>query len=1287
MENPRREAFSVSSLASSLSGGSISSERNFLATPIRPIQSPIPENTDHGFVNQQPYAISQPAVQEYQESNTLIPVKEPKNSDSEKALNAPRPWQAAYLQNSRLVIFPICFLSFIVAVQVLIHISQVNDGLATPWKHLHYLWTFGPMAALTLVAAFWNRVEFQLKSITPWAHMVQGDRADKTLLLDYRSMFQPMVIVTAVKFRDWAVASASLCSLTLRVTIILSTSLIALTLTEVHDTDVPVALRSSFVESAAKLGDVATRLGSLPYYTMRGLSERKIPYPDGTWNNYAFQQFALTDIPNARLNISVEGFTSSLSCEPVSLNTSYSRCDELDTEQFCWALETKQCQYPIQPVAVTPDIGPGEGDTHKPSFRGAVGLSGCNGSEKAADVVMYMVFGGLKSTRGKGGAGPDHHQQSAQIACRASYAIHQVDVTSNHTGVVDVSKSTTSPSRHIEGLAEGKMLELYLDSFESVTSTSSMEVDVPLTGEHGEIQYAKVDLRFSDALEFSRAPNASLSDLFNESSLEDILSRHYQQTAVFIGRSVFSTQDAQNITGTVVLERERLLVSAATGHTMTALLGVAAGLCIMVLLTKPALSSLPKNPNNVIETAQLLAGSKEVLDILSGGGPTSRGTMENRLRQFDFKSHTLRSDFISESPGQLIKISASSKEGPHELRYLNAPAKVMKAPLVLNLVSIVGMQLLIIATIVALEIILRVSGDRNDFVDVSDQPYLHFAWTVLPALFMSLVSMYLASVDSEIRSLTPYSKLSKGCSMAQTINMDLLDGSTPRLLRQEYRSESLAALSTSICMLAASFLTIFVGSLYNVITLPVDAPIKILTESSFNISRDADNQARGIDAGQLPDFSSLTSSLILESNLSYPVFTYEALAFPEYSIASMPNIHIASSDVINATVPALRSKMACTRYVSSEIHMEVESNFIPGIPANHQAMRKVLAINIDGEEHQSRTIPSALTHNMEIPIDGRPDDDWVFGFADSCKGSNGLVWCTSDFLYVWGHKTNSTTQAGNHVAALVCNETIEAVDVLTTFLGPQLSIDSSSPPRVINDSARKSTVNVHSGNVFESDNWLSPYGKLAQGVAAPGTYLWPFFDALTTSRYAIPLADLYNHQEDEAVARAIVLHHGIIRAQVLSEGFRGPANATNATLENPPADTATANDAITYNGTLRRSTGRRRLAQDPATTRVLEALLVATLVLSAAGRLLMRNTKLLPRSPTSIANVAALVADGNIVSLLPENAQLLSDEEILKAVGSGHILRMGWWTSNPQDDASQRFGIFAVRTSNESVFE
>jgi hypothetical protein len=850
--------------------------------------------------------------------------------------------------------------------------------------------------------------------------------------------------------------------------------------------------------------------------------------------------------------------------------------------------------------------------------------------------------------------------------------------------VISVSKSKTGSSRKIKGLEEGSMLRLYLSSFETPTSTAS-RVRVNMLGETGEPEVAQLDSYFEDLLSFAEIANPPASRLFNDSFLEEILSRYYQQDTVFIARSVFSTQASDSVTGRLDSKRERLLVSPATGHTMTAFLSVAIIFSILVVFTKPRLSSMPKNPNSVIGTTQLLADSNEILSLLSSFGPVSWETIKNRCCGFQFRSTIQKSNSPSGACTEAIQISVEPNDDVRELRYLNAPAHSMKAPLVLNTVSMISVQIIIIGTIAALEIILRISGASNDFVDVSDQQYIHLTWTILPALFFSLISMYFAAVDSEVRSLTPYYKLYKGSSLSHMITLDLLDGSTPRLLWREYRTDSFPALATTACLLMSSFFTIFVGSLYSVVTLPNDETIGLRTLSSFNTSGAFGSNTT--DLGKLPDFSSLTSTLILDSNLSYPSFTYETLAFPEFSVIDTPRKYqILPSDAINITIPALRSKMTCTRYSSSEIQMEVISAPIPGVPSSHQSHRETLAIDIKGVPHQSLTVPNGLTHNVELPLNERPDSDWIFGIADTCKSSGRLIWCSSDFLYVWGHKTNSSDQVGNHVSALACNESIEAVDTSTTFFGAELRIDPSVPPRPVNDSARTSTVSVHHSNGYDNDDWLSPYDYLAEGLEAPGTNLWPFFNLLTTSRYGIPVADLDNPQRDESVARAIIFQHGIIRAQVLNEGFRGPANMTNATLVNPPADPEMANDAVTYNGTLSSAEGRLRLAQDPATTRVLEALLAAALLLSAAGRLLMPSPKLLPRNPTSIANVAALVADGNILSILPENPQHVPDKDILAASGGGYLLRLGWWASSDGDNSRQRFGIFAVKISQESVF-
>ncbi|GAP85083.2 hypothetical protein SAMD00023353_2200110 [Rosellinia necatrix] len=1193
------------------------------------------------------------------------------------------PWRPKYLQKRKLVVFPILFLGIIVAIQVLVRASQNKDGLATPSKKTHYIWTFGPMVILTLVAAFWARAEFQLKSVAPWIHMVDGQSFQRTLLLDYLAMLQPVAIVKAVKYRDWAVAAASFCSLLLRITVILSTALLVLTPTEIHNTSVPVQILSRFVDNTTELDGLATRLGSLPFFSMLGLSERNMSFPDGASKIYSFQQFVRTEVPDAHLKVSVEGFMSYLTCQPAALNTTYKNCRPRDSSNFCWALETEDCQYPIyEPPPVGQEDGP------PPRYFGNVGLSGCNGSELASDIVLYIMFGRLNFKGGKPDYDISGFSQSAQVVCQASYRIDTVDVISNQAGVINISKAETSPSRQIDQLTEGKMLELYLMSFATRTNPPSPPI-FNITGEKGELGTVQSDIIFKNAIDFTKS-NPLVSNLLDESFLGATLNSHYQQNAVFIARSVFSARTFANTTGKLDLKKDRLVVSAATGHAITAILSAALILAILVIYNMPELPILPKSPSSIIGTIQLLADSRELLGLFSGVGPASLATLKNRLRDFHCRSIARQPTPGLQNPSESFRISVEPNQHLDELHYLDAPTNRMKASLVLNPIIITMVQAFIIGVIVSLEAILRVSGANNDFVDVSDQQYLHLTWTILPALLMSLVSMYFTAVDMEIRSLTPFSKLSKGASLSQMVGLDLLDGLLPRLLWREYRTECLAALTTTLCLLVSSLLTIFVGSLYNIVTLPTNTKIELQTDSSFIIANtSADGQVS--DLGRFPDFSSITTTLILQNNLSYPSFTYETLAFPEFSVSdTRQDYRILPSDVVNATVPALRSRMTCTRYSSSEIQMDVQSASIPGVPASHQSKWDVLAINIDGQEHQSHTIPGASTHNVELPIDrgGGGGSDWVFGVGESCISSVGILWCSSDFLYVWGRKTDSADQSRSHVAALVCNESIEAVDASTTFFGPELRIDPAYPPRPINDSARASTVDVRAG----SEHWLSPYVYLSEGVEAPGSYLLPFFNLLTTSRYGIPLADLEDADRDEAVARAIVFQHGVIRAQVLNEGFRGPADTANATLANPPADPAEANDARAYAATATAGSnaggGRRRLAQDYATTRVVQALLGAALLLSSAARLLMPRAGLLPRDPTGIANVAALVADGNVLSALPENAQLLSDADLVAAGRGAYILRLGWWASGKgAAGARQRFGIFAVQTSQESVFD
>ncbi|KAK5637289.1 hypothetical protein RRF57_013001 [Xylaria bambusicola] len=74
-------------------------------------------------------------------------------------------WRPSYLRRRVYALFVAVFFLLVVAVEVLLFISDGKCGLATSVAGLHYLWTYGPTAVLTLVASFWVRVDYQMKSM------------------------------------------------------------------------------------------------------------------------------------------------------------------------------------------------------------------------------------------------------------------------------------------------------------------------------------------------------------------------------------------------------------------------------------------------------------------------------------------------------------------------------------------------------------------------------------------------------------------------------------------------------------------------------------------------------------------------------------------------------------------------------------------------------------------------------------------------------------------------------------------------------------------------------------------------------------------------------------------------------------------------------------------------------------------------------------------------------------------------------------------------------------------
>lgn len=378
---------------------------------------------------------------------------------------------------------------------------------------------------------------------------------------------------------------------------------------------------------------------------------------------------------------------------------------------------------------------------------------------------------------------------------------------------------------------------------------------------------------------------------------------------------------------------------------------------------------------------------------------------------------------------------------------------------------------------------------------------------------------------------------------------------------------------------------------------------------------------------------------------------------------------------INAVVPALRSHLECRFYDETMIHVQITRE---NDPYHVDVVPGEEFLSIDADEEDCLPRGDASSSNLRIRIFSNTS---YFG-VDTAGGSPSTVTLVfngcSDYLYMWGKVDHLAESKVEHVAAMGCNQSIEALDVNTSFVGADLAIDLENPPRAVPNTERNSTASLSSG--------FSPpilYDSIPN--IPTDEVLSNIFALLTQSRYAIPLSML-GGGSDDAVADAIKFQHGVLLAQALNKA-RAQAGETNTTLTIEQALEGENDAGRTFEARVVDNAGRQRVVQDAISTRVLEALLLVSVVLLGVGWVWLPATNVLPkRSPTTIASAVALLAGGNLSEWVGE-----IDSDVSGAFGATTRFWLGWGNvpdeerilmGNENENGISRFGIFAVKADH-----
>ena len=581
--------------------------------------------------------------------------------------------------------------------------------------------------------------------------------------------------------------------------------------------------------------------------------------------------------------------------------------------------------------------------------------------------------------------------------------------------------------------------------------------------------------------------------------------------------------------------------------------------------------------------------------------------------------------------------------------------------------------------IVALEVLLRRSKSKYGLADIKDEDKSIFWITSAPAALLGLVAFYYSNVDNTTRTLSPFVNLKRGKPFRQTVALDLLDKSRPRIVWTAITVGDFAVISSTMVTMVGALLAIFASSLYKPTPVPITARASIATMDYFSMSglvATTDDQC--VDCN--PD--TISASLILGANLTYPPWTFEDLAFQTLDTNATDQIFSADQGadlhemVVSLTLPALRPRLSCRVYPNDEIKMNLTLNGYE-IQGTHHPLRIDAAGEScirgpggrDRRKESNIMVPTADPWN-EDSILGHSgiSDEISFGVGAGNRG--GLC---SDWFYAWGTladpNTNKTTVSS--IGAVGCNETIEVVDVRLQLHGSKLRINPDHPPEVDESSARDAGIES-----LNRDLYPFLVNATSSGL------LDPFFSLLVNSRYAIPLSRLADPSASDEIVMAIHKHHGIIRTQNLNFALRtkltdgtlsgfedhGDGELVKTKIPSAFGESLSPEEAVpSIEGEARTVNTRsrtRRVVQNRPTTIILQTLLSVMLFFAGLSWVFSRDDRV-PRAEEllSIASMGSLLVDGDLFEYLPHEAEWMRPEELenmFKEEGVPLAFAMGW---------------------------
>ncbi|KAI1169576.1 hypothetical protein F4777DRAFT_572590 [Nemania sp. FL0916] len=1217
--------------------------------------------------------------------NTNSPASNRTSSSAPSSSSPPDTWKPLYLDWRVLICFSVFFGSTLIAIEIIASISRQKHGLATARPQLHYLWKYGTTAIFTLITTVWTRVEFNVKRVAPWLQLSSGPKdADRTVLLDYVTPFPTTAVYRAIKYKDLYVVAAILVTFILRVLIVLSTSLITLVPVPLELHGVPTTLQQTFrttIPDGWPLpGFVSDPANSIKAQVFRGLINGENPYPVGLTESLTYPDFSVDQEGIENSSLTVDAFSGMLECKESNFIKLSPGMLIKPSFYYTQTVQAENCTYTLNltfPV-----------ESPKAQYYGRVLLSSCQENAvtndtsytyPAADRRNYTLQILVMETMHKKEESSKNDSVITRVmerTCSPSFIISNASVARSmgkmdSISVMDQKPRVLPEANPWAGFADleevlnnncthgGSCLSITFGPNGTyfgggcTTSCELKTIVVKNKGDQSEI--IALDPFFAMALRkgLQTSPVTVAEQFFNATFIDDTMDRLFASYGAFLGYLLYRDgAKGATTTATVTVTDNRLLVTETVANTMSALLGLCLILSASMIALLPRRGALPPCPTTIADMVILTRQSQPFMQIFHGLGISSEKDIRSQMQSKSFKLELVCA--TETGRGRFVISQARSENNPEQhsgSTSLHGGTKKVQYPLVLHPATRLVVTLLIVAIIVALEITLRQSEHNNGLMAVAAEDYVQYGWMIIPGIIFSLISLYYGAMEFQVRLLAPYQNLSSGAPARVTLSLDLTDKLSATTFVAAVRVRQFAVAVAVLAAFIASFLTIASASLFAVQNVSMD---KV---SAYLIPQDT------LDYEESWSSRSSNSSSLLAANLDYPPFTFNELVYPSLrwnkSLSNHFSTYLDEDDMLfEANIPAARSVLNCTMYTRP--HLEATLGISPALIQDFPYIHvKLPGKNCTGMEDSfyMAISDSLITRSFYFGI-ALPGSSLVFDDTAEFEDNNIMVGCTS-YLYGWGKILNWTNNEVSSIVVMGCDEQIQEINTRLTLFGSDLEIRNDHPPQPDDSSAHA---------LMHSPKECTDYDDLfsQQCSSLPNLYedlseietseaLDNFFSALTFpgGKFALDQSLLGNESMAELVAGAVVSQHEILRGQAFSRSGRISIDIPDS--ESPIANLSGLHSVSFLANASATSQTRSRIVQDALATRILEGLLGTVLALSCLCWIASPHTKVLPRSPMSIASVAAWIADGDVFDLLPRDINQMTRSDLADVFSDEHF--------------------------------